>query len=96
MGRALMAIGCFDQISLIDKKNKEKIMALKIEKMNKKSPVVTKIDTQDLDSICGGIQPYRAGSVSVRHCGLGTFQDINMRRLRRLINPLDPISSPRF
>jgi hypothetical protein len=37
--------------------NKDNAMSLKIENMNEKSAGVTLIDTQDLDSICGGIQP---------------------------------------
>lgn len=71
-------------------------MSLKIEKKNQKNTVVTKIDTQNLDSICGGIQPYRGGTVSVRHCGSAAFQANTMKRMRRLVNPLDPISSDQF
>jgi hypothetical protein len=72
---------------------KENAMSLKIENTNEKSAGVTLLDTQDLDSICGGAHPYRTGIVSVRHSGVGAFYDINMRRLRRPANPLDPISS---
>lgn len=68
-------------------------MSLKSKKMNEKIAAVTQLETQDLDSICGGTEPYGVRTVSVRYRGRGAFQDINMRRLRRVVNPLDPIST---